>query len=115
MRETIVTAVCLLALVLSAPIPTNGQLLDQNLSKVLSDDEIEAVEALKAAGHNRIQAISASINEQNLVNLHFSRQLTESDTPLLRRISRLGTLFFARETLSDDQLNFLEGVGMKGL
>src|SRR5262249_4944104 len=87
-------------------------------SEVLNDDEIEAFEALKAAeGRNGIRSVHMTVEPKaGRVHLSFSRRLTARDTPLLQRISKLGMVSFNHpETLSDDDLHFLEGVGMKAL
>lgn len=51
------------------------------------------------------------------LNIHFQRQLLESDTVQLRQITKLRTLFFTsqREPLTDHSLKYLAGVGMRGL
>lgn len=98
--------------------PALAQRISTDPSEVLSKEELKAFEELKAAGGNRLSSVGATVDkEAGLVNLHFQRPLAADDTQHLLRISKLGLLFFGsgQITISDAQLRFLEGVGMKGL
>jgi len=99
--------------------PAFAQLIRTDPSEVLSKDEFKALEELKAAGGNRLSSVGATVDkEAGLVNLHFHRPLTADDTQRLRRITRLGTLFFTSDrngAFSDQSLRCLDGVGTIGL
>lgn len=94
-----------------------GSRVGIDLRGILGKEEMKALEALQAAGGGQ-QSVNATVDtETRQVNLHFHRALTAGDTPHLRQISKLKTLFFAenRYPLSDESLWFLDGVGMTGL
>ena len=101
------------------PVSVSALRISMDPSKVLNKDEMNAFEDLKAAGDHRFLKVGATVdNESGLVNLHFQRPLTAEDAQPLRRISKLGMLFFTLGeygTLSDESLRFLDGAGMKGL
>jgi len=117
-RAKIRCQACLWGLLFAAPISTYWQEVRTDPSEVLNGDELGALEALKAAGGDRFRSVGVTVDKQaGLVSLHFSRELTAGDTPLLRQISKLGNLFFTGGPpfLTDEQLHSLEDVGMTGI
>jgi hypothetical protein len=89
--KSFITMACLSVLVLSAP--TSAQRTVGDPSKVLDADEMAAFKELQGGGDSR--GVGVTVDEQaRLVNLHFRRELVASDVPFLRRINKLGTLFF---------------------
>jgi hypothetical protein len=107
---------CLSVLFLSAPTSAMAQRIGSDPSKVLDADEMAALKELQ--GGRAFRSVGVTVNEQaRLVNLHFNRELAETDLPFLRRIKKLGILFFVmgQAPVSDDGLRLLEGVGMQGL
>lgn len=97
--------------------PAVAQRIRIEPSELLGKDELKAFEELKAAGGNPLSTVLATADkEAGLVSLHFNRELTANDAPLLRRIHKLDLLFFATgPSISDERLPLLEGVGMQGL
>jgi Leucine-rich repeat (LRR) protein len=100
----------------------SGQLIEpDDLSDILNADEIEALEEIKAVevDSRRIvgPAVRVYVEKTGQLFLSFQRKLTARDSAPLRRISKLGTILFlpGESSFTDDQFQYLEGVGMKAL